>query len=54
MASQIAFDSSSSLPVEINEIFSPSPLVAYNFFSALFLLLDTTDQAPSKILCVER
>ena len=54
MESQIAFDSSSSLPVEISEILSPLPLVASNFFSALFLLLDTTDQAPSKILWVDR
>ena len=39
---------------EISEILSPLPLVASNFFSALFLLLDTTDQAPSKILWVDR
>ena len=49
IASHIAFDSSSSLPVEISEIFSPFHLVASNFFSALFLLLETTDQAPSRI-----
>ena len=49
MESQIAFASSSSLPVEISEIFSPSPFVATNFFSALLVLLETTDHAPSRI-----
>ena len=42
--------SSLSLPVGINDIFSPCPFVATNFFSARFVLLDTTDHAPSRIL----